>query len=146
MSKPSFTIGYHGCDAVLASQLLSRETTFRYSKKPFEWLGHGMYFWEDNFDRAKAWAESKYRKGLISQPAVIGAILNLRNCCDFSDKRFLICSKSIIGSYKDYLKRREKCCRLTMPHRVLMSRIEYPGTWTVRLLNICIPGCRNRVL
>ncbi len=88
MSKPSFTIGYHGCDAVLASQLLSRETTFRYSKKPFEWLGHGMYFWEDNFDRAKAWAESKYRKGLISQPAVIGAILNLRNCCDFSDKRF----------------------------------------------------------
>jgi hypothetical protein len=66
------------------------------SKKPFDWLGHGMYFWENNYARAFQWAESKMKRGAINTPAVIGAVIYLGYCCDLLDTKYI---RMLQGSY-----------------------------------------------
>jgi len=48
-----------------------------------------MYFWENNYERARQWAEDKKKRGTIKNPAVIGAILHLNYCCDLLDSEFI---------------------------------------------------------
>jgi hypothetical protein len=50
--KSTLVIGFHGCEAEICEQLLSHPDNIQISRKPFDWLGHGMYFWENNHDRA----------------------------------------------------------------------------------------------
>lgn len=87
--NPSLIFGFHGCDAKVRDNLLKDPDAIKISKEPYDWLGHGMYFWENNFDRAMEWATEKKRRGAIETPAVIGAILNLGYCCDFLDSRYI---------------------------------------------------------
>jgi hypothetical protein len=47
--KPNLVIGFHGCDRAIRDQLLNKPDDILISKKPFDWLGHGMYFWENNY-------------------------------------------------------------------------------------------------
>lgn len=51
----SFVLGYHGCDASVGERLL-RNSPFKNSENSYDWLGHGIYFWESNPDRALDWA------------------------------------------------------------------------------------------
>ena len=53
---PQFVLGYHGCDLSLVKQLLSAETQLNFSKNTYDWLGHGIYFWENAPFRAMEWA------------------------------------------------------------------------------------------
>ena len=62
----------------------------------FQELGHGMYFWENNYDRALQWAKDKKARGDIKIPAVIGAVLYLGHCFDLLDSQFV---KMIQGYY-----------------------------------------------
>ncbi len=87
--KPNLLIGFHGCDRSIRDQLLMNPNDYRISRKPYDWLGHGLYFWENNYDRALEWATEKKLRGGITEPAVIGAVLTLRHCCDFLDKRYI---------------------------------------------------------
>lgn len=48
-----------------------------FSERPYDWLGHGIYFWENNHERAFQWAKDKKARGEIKNPTVIGAILHL---------------------------------------------------------------------
>jgi hypothetical protein len=50
--KPNLLIGFHGCDRMVRDQLLMNPNDYRISRKPYDWLGHGLYFWENNYDRA----------------------------------------------------------------------------------------------
>ena len=81
--KPNLIIGFHGCEASVRDALLNNPNEIKISKKPFDWLGHGMYFWENNYERALQWAKDKKSRGAIKEPAVIGAVLYLGVCCDF---------------------------------------------------------------
>jgi hypothetical protein len=73
---------------------------YKTSKKAYDWLGHGIYFWENNYERALEWAKQKKS---ISKPAVVGAILQLGNCCDLTDKRSIEVIKShFLNLQKDY--------------------------------------------
>lgn len=87
--KPHLIIGFHGCEAEVRDMLLSNPDEFKMSQKPFDWLGHGFYFWENNYNRALEWAEEKMKRGVIRHPAVVGAVLNLGYCCDFMETRYL---------------------------------------------------------
>ena len=55
------------------------------SENSHDWLGTGMYFWQDAPALAWYWAEEKARKQLNERPAVIGAVLRLSDCMDFLD-------------------------------------------------------------
>lgn len=85
--KPNLIIGFHGCERRVRDTLLLNPNYYKISQKPFDWLGHGLYFWENNYERALQWATEKKKRGKIEEPAVIGAVLHLGYCCDFLDKR-----------------------------------------------------------
>lgn len=87
--KPNLVIGFHGCDANVRDLLLKDPNKIVISRQPYDWLGHGLYFWENNFERALQWAEDKKRRGKIINPAVIGAVLHLGYCCDFLEAKFI---------------------------------------------------------
>jgi hypothetical protein len=77
-------LGYHGCDPDFANSLLSGETKIRDwepSRNKYDWLGHGIYFWEHGPERARTWGRNK-KKG------VIGAVIQLGLCLDLTDVRF----------------------------------------------------------
>ena len=99
--KPNLIFGFHGCDAQVRNNLLKNPDVIKISKEPYDWLGHGMYFWENNIDRAMQWAIEKKKRGTIKSPAVVGAILNLGYCCDFLDSRYIAMLKdSLLNTSK----------------------------------------------
>jgi len=93
--RPNTIIGFHGCDLDIMTKLVNYPNHIEISKKPYDWLGHGMYFWENNYTRAMEWAEKRAADGLFKKPAVLGAILQLGHCCDFLDSKFT----NMIGGY-----------------------------------------------
>lgn len=67
-------IGYHGTLSNRASSIL--ENGFEHSKKPNEWLGHGVYFFED-IEWAKTWAMNQAKKDNYKHKAsVLSAVLS----------------------------------------------------------------------
>ena len=39
-------VGYHGTRLSAALRMVNRIEGFRWSKRDYDWLGHGIYFWE----------------------------------------------------------------------------------------------------
>lgn len=84
-SWPHVVYGFHGCEAELARAVITGETEIPPSNNSWDWLGSGVYFWENNPKRAQQWAKGKdYR-----EPAVIGAVIDLGFCLDLLQARFL---------------------------------------------------------
>jgi hypothetical protein len=86
----SFVLGYHGCDADVAEDLLNNRP-FLPSNNDYDWLGSGIYFWEANPLRGLEFAReaSKRRPKTIRRPAVIGAVIDLGYCLDLTTSRGL---------------------------------------------------------
>src|SRR5882762_5539409 len=97
--KPNLIIGFHGCDESTRDRLLNQPNEIVFSKEKYDWLGHGMYFWENNYARALQWAEDKKARGRIEKPSVIGAVLFLDHCCDFLDSTYI----QILKDYFDLM-------------------------------------------
>ncbi|HWW40731.1 hypothetical protein [Pedobacter sp.] len=87
--RPNFILGFHGCDESDCHSLLNSSSKIKSSKEAFDWLGHGMYFWENNYERALIWAKDKKKRGKLKNPAVIGAIIQPGHCCDFTDTKYI---------------------------------------------------------
>jgi len=84
--QPSFILAFHGCDKKLGEKVLSgKESGLRWSEKEYDWLGHGIYFWEGNPARAFNWAVERQKAEKIKTPFVLGAILDLKHCLDLFD-------------------------------------------------------------
>lgn len=86
--RPNIVFGFHGCDLEVRNDLVNNPNSIKISTKPYDWLGNGMYFWENNYTRALEWAESRYRSGHLKHPAVVGAVIQLGYCCDLLDSKF----------------------------------------------------------
>lgn len=71
--------GFHGTDPAVAERLVRGELSvadWRPSTNEYDWLGHGIYFWEFAPDRARGWA---------GKGGVVGAIIRLGECLDLTD-------------------------------------------------------------
>lgn len=88
-SRSNIIIGFHGCDESVRDQLLTKPKNIKISEKPFDWLGHGFYVWENNYDRALEWAKDKQRRGKIKKASVIGVVFTLEYCLDLIDGEFI---------------------------------------------------------
>ncbi|MBV7533215.1 hypothetical protein [Chitinophaga sp. sic0106] len=88
-SDPGLTIGFHGCEADLSNKVINGNTTLRSSKNSWDWHGDGIYFWQNNYDRAWDYAKNPPKGVKINTPGVIGAVFNLGNCLDLTDKKWL---------------------------------------------------------
>jgi hypothetical protein len=79
-----FVLGYHGCSQAVANALLAGRP-FKQSENDYDWLGHGVYFWEANPKRGVAFAkEALKRKNSKKRPTVVGAVIDLGHCLDLT--------------------------------------------------------------
>jgi hypothetical protein len=74
-------LAYHGCDLKTAQELLGG-SSFQPSNKDYDWLGAGIYFWENDIVRAYQWATEHRR--IFVHPTVVGAAIELGNCLDLT--------------------------------------------------------------
>lgn len=88
-SEPGFIIGFHGCDQSLRDDVINQQKMLNASSREHEWLGHGIYFWQSNYDRALDFAMNPPDGRMIRQPAVLGAVICLANCLDLMDTRHI---------------------------------------------------------
>jgi hypothetical protein len=88
--KSGLTLGFHGCDEDIIKSILLGKELIKHSNNAYDWLGHGIYFWEGSPSRAWEYANTLKNNPLqatspIKKPAVIGAIIDLGHCLDFLD-------------------------------------------------------------
>ncbi|MDD2510163.1 MAG: hypothetical protein PHP26_02370 [Syntrophomonas sp.] len=97
-SHPSFVLGFHGCDKSIVQEVLYDQTRLKSSNNDYDWLGHGIYFWENNPQRALEYAQTLSKnphlgKGFIQEPAVLGAIIDLGYCLNLFESKSLMLMK-----------------------------------------------------
>jgi len=91
---PAWVMGFHGCDEETCSQVLVKHECLHESRNDYDWLGAGIYFWENNPLRAYEFAVEQMKRGRIKTPGVVGAMIDLHNCLDLTDMNSLILLKS----------------------------------------------------
>jgi len=82
-----WVLGYHGTTKDRATKLIGGELAVEDwppSRKPYDWLGGGIYFWEHGPERAADWARQKHGEAAD----VVGAIIQLGRCFDLLDVKF----------------------------------------------------------
>jgi len=109
--KPNLLIGFHGYDIKIQQQILNHPNEIIKSEKLFDWLGNGMYFWENNYNRAMEWAQNKKKRGDIVTPAVIGAVRSLRYCLNLLDSQFI----KILSTYYTLINEEYKTIGTLLP-------------------------------
>jgi len=90
-------IGYHGCEEKFAGELLNGHIAineWKPSRNAWDWLGHGVYFWEHSPQRALRWAREN-----CSQPSVIGGVIQLGRCFDLMDESV---TASLVDSFAEF--------------------------------------------
>lgn len=87
---PSHILAFHSCDRETGLKVLNGKTKLKPSINNWDWLGHGIYFWEHNPMRALEYAKDvaagkQKAKGKIKTPFVIGCIIDLGKCLNLTE-------------------------------------------------------------
>jgi hypothetical protein len=89
-SYPGLVLGFHGCDETVGRAIVAGDANLKPSKNTYDWLGHGVYFWEFNPARALSFAKerAKGKKGTtqVDRPFVVGAVIDLGHCLNLLDE------------------------------------------------------------
>jgi hypothetical protein len=92
---PGLVLGFHGCDRAVGEAVLADSRRhLNKSQNAYDWLGGGIYFWENDPQRAMEFAQAAKGKphltrGRIEDPFVVGAVIDLGLCCNLLDRRAL---------------------------------------------------------
>lgn len=78
---PNLVFGFHGCRKSTYDAVIVDGEQLKPSENKYDWLGNGIYFWENSYERAHDWAKAKYG----DDAAVVGAILDLGHCLNLTD-------------------------------------------------------------
>lgn len=94
--RSGLILGFHGCDKSVRDKIVSvKGVVLKASENDYDWLGHGVYFWENNHERALKFAQDlknnppKGKENLIKEPSVLGVVIDLGYCLDLLDSKFL---------------------------------------------------------
>lgn len=94
--RAGLVLGFHGCDQSVRDNIVSvPNKCLKPSSNDYDWLGHGIYFWENNLKRAHDFANflknnpTHNAKQKIKKPAAIGAVIDLGHCLDLLDSEYL---------------------------------------------------------
>ncbi|NCB72863.1 MAG: hypothetical protein EOM45_13915 [Clostridia bacterium] len=96
-TKNNLILGFHGCKKEILDSILTLQSEMKPSHNDYDWLGSGLYFWENNYERAKQWAEEHYGENA----AVLGAVFHLGKCLDFLDAAYLRLLKPAYDTLND---------------------------------------------
>jgi hypothetical protein len=105
MYASAFVLGFHGCDESVGERILRGEEHLTASNNNYDWLGGGIYFWENSPERALHWANfikdhPTWFRAKVERPFVVGAILDLGRCLDLMDAASLTILKTAFGEMK----------------------------------------------
>jgi hypothetical protein len=86
-TRHGLVLGFHGTDEEVALNVVSKAQSLKASKNKWDWLGHGIYFWEHSLERAREFAQTAQNQSgsRIKKPTVLGAVLDLGHCLDLLD-------------------------------------------------------------
>jgi hypothetical protein len=101
--------GYHGTCASAADSIL--RNGFKLSQNEYDWLGDGIYFFQDAPERAWEWAQHRWP----SEPAVLKSRLRLEDCMDLLDSGW---SSLLADAYDQFLKRMNRA-GLSVPRQTM---------------------------
>ena len=92
--RQNIVLGFHGCDISVRNLVVQGNGFLKNSDNAYDWLGNGIYFWENNYDRALEYAtfiknNPQRSKTKIETPSVIGAVIDLGYCLDLLDSKYL---------------------------------------------------------
>ncbi len=93
--RAGLILGFHGCDKTIRDRVVSEKGfLLSESRNDYDWLGNGVYFWENNYQRAFQYAtdlKNNPTKGKlkITKPSVLGAVIDLGFCMDLLDTEYL---------------------------------------------------------
>jgi len=121
--RPNLMIGFHGCDVKVRDRLVIDPDCIKVSHSSYDWLGHGFYVWENNYERALQWAKDKKKRNKNGDfiPAVVGVAYTLGRCLDFSDYEYT----REIGQYFELLKNNLEVLEQPIPKNKNVSRDEF---------------------
>lgn len=138
--RSNLVVGFHGCDQSIANKIIEGKDDLIASTNDYDWLGHGIYFWENNELLALQYANDMMGRAhsSVKCPAVIGAIIDLGYCMDLTDSLYLgelkesynvlvetcrvtgisLPTNSTIGISEDKLLRRLDCAVIETAHQI----------------------------
>ncbi len=119
--RPNLQIGFHGCDETVRHDLVTKPDLVKKSQESYDWLGHGFYVWENNYQRAYQWAKDKKARGSLNIPSVVGVVYLLDYCLDFTDSEFI----GIIAHYYDLMKKDLRLAGKELPKNKDLPKDEY---------------------
>lgn len=97
MASPNLVLGYHGCDRDTGLKVIEQKSQhLQHSKNDYDWLGHGIYFWENDPKRAYEWASKRPK---VKNPFVVGAVIDLGRCLDLVEVEYL---ELVRSSYRQF--------------------------------------------
>ena len=140
---PSFILGYHGCNKKIGLKIVNKEIPHRYKNNSYDWLGNGLYFWENNPQRAFEFATElstikRPSRLKINIPFVIGAIIDPGNCFDLLDSNAISILKQ---AYKVFIKK-QKMSNFEMPKNKSLGT---SGDLLLRNLDCAVIECMHTI-
>ena len=76
------------------------------SRRDYDWLGEGVYFWENDSIRAWEWADWKVGRGDFDEPFVVGVKIDLGECLDLLNRESHMALNQAYTSLTRYLSER----------------------------------------
>lgn len=139
---PSFILGFHGCDASVAENVFCGKSELRFANNDYDWLGHGVYFWENNPARALQFAKQAVKypqisRGKIKKPAVVGAVIDLGHCLNLLDSKYIELIKATYIAFEQEAKSTGQA----MPENTVLDKA---GDVLVRKLDCAIIEMAHR--
>jgi hypothetical protein len=101
-------VGYHGTNRQAAESILANG--FEPSQNEYDWLGTGVYFWQDAPYRAWDWSCTHARwKHPQDEPAVIRSIIQIRRseCMDLLDWKSENSWADLLDAAHKFLRKRQ---------------------------------------
>lgn len=99
MSQIITVNGFHGTSSNNVKKILSEG--FKPSSNEYDWLGDGVYFFQDALERAWEWARKIHKENA----AVIGAEIRLEDCIDLLDIHWTRVLSELYDSFLAQMKR-----------------------------------------
>lgn len=104
---PNLVLGFHGCRTETFEKVIYNHEHLKRSENSYDWLGNGIYFWENSYERAADWAKERYG----DEAAVVGAILDLGHCLNLTDYK----SSAVLRLGYTYLQKTRQITGQKMP-------------------------------
>lgn len=110
---PTLVLGFHACEREIGEEILNGTKGFKASENDFDWLGSGMYFWENSPARAEAYGiELKEKRQKLKDPMVIGAVIHLGRCFDLLESNCL----DVLQAHYKALEKLHSTANIAMPN------------------------------